>query len=116
MSTDVFLSACVEFENEFVVIELKSGLLYAGYLWQYPDDVSDERSDLAVSIILQAKGRVEKTTCQIDWFFVYPDLPDPNSIQSRELVILKSEILSLMPDDKIQTSKIWSQVKAVTPD
>lgn len=111
MNDDVFLSSCIELEGEFVVVELKNKMLYAGYLWQYPDDVSESSYEQAISLILHAKGRFDKEKTLVDWFFVYPNMPDQNSIKNREIVISKSEILSLMPDDKVQTAKIWSQIK-----
>lgn len=92
--TDNFYEKCIEWENQNVILTLKSGKAYRGVLWKYPKN-PDSRSELqAISIIPLKSGYRAETTKELIWDTVYPNYEENFDLSKMEIIFPRSEVIS----------------------
>ena len=87
---DNFHKKCVEWKKQAIILTLKSGKVYVGILWKYPESPKLRYESQTVSIIPIQSGYRETEKKQVQWTTNYPDPKDP----TMETIIPRQEILT----------------------
>lgn len=92
---DNFYRKCIEWENELIIITLKNEKAYIALLWKYPEIPNSRYETQTISIVPYLSGYRHQETKKIEWNIPYPMYKDENQIKSMEIIVPRSEIITL---------------------
>ena len=92
---DNFYNKCVSWENKFILLTLKNNKVYIGILWKYPENPKSRFEFQTISIVPFKSGYRCESTKKIKWNINYPKYKDDFQIASMEVIIPRSEIITV---------------------
>ncbi|MDE0118673.1 MAG: hypothetical protein OXM55_01535 [Bdellovibrionales bacterium] len=87
---DVFLTNCVQWEHEFVILSLQNDKIYIGILLKYPDNLRSKYESQVLSIIPVISGGRSQITKEVEWGTYYP----VDDLGNCEIIIPRSKIVT----------------------
>ena len=97
---DNFYKKCVEWESQEILLTLKNGKTYYGFLWKYPENPKSRHESQTISIVPCISGYREEVTKKVIWDTYYPEYKDKKSFIDRETIIPRSEIITFAKFNK----------------
>ena len=97
---DNFYRKCIEWENHAVLLTLKSGKVYIGVLWKFPENPRSRHESQTISIIPVKSGYRDNDTKKAMWNTDYKETQDKSHFIDMEIIIPRSEIITFRKFNK----------------
>lgn len=91
---DNFYNKCAEWENEEVLLTLRSEKAYHGILWKYPENPRSRHESQTISIIPFKSGYRDNNTKEVKWNTYYPEYKGLSHFTDMEIIIPRSSIIT----------------------
>ncbi|MCZ0931985.1 MAG: hypothetical protein OXJ52_02405 [Oligoflexia bacterium] len=89
---DNFYKKCVEWENKEILLTLKNGKTYQGFLWKYPENSKSRHESQTISIVPFKSGYRTNETKEVIWNIYYPKYESYFDLVNMEIIIPRTEI------------------------
>ena len=97
---DNFFEKCIEWENQAIIITLKSEKAYMGILWKYPENPKSTYESQTISIVPFMSGYRNEKTKKVIWNTIYLGNEEKYTFVDMEVLIARSEIITFRKFNK----------------
>lgn len=91
---DNFYKKCIEWENKEILLTLKNGKTYQGFLWRYPENPKSRHESQTISIVPFMSGYRNNETKNVVWDTYYPKYETETDLVDMEIIIPRTEIIT----------------------
>ena len=91
---DNFYKKCIEWAYTEVFLNLKTGKVYRGLLWKYPENPNSRCESQTISIVPFHSGYRDDKTKEVIWNIHYPEYEEIQHFFDMEVIIPRSEIVT----------------------